>query len=441
MIPLSKPPKKIEKLSSDERKSINQSIIDGSDIGILWLEKIRKFISYHNRNLRKVSKKRFDNDCNDYLLWFRDIIMKQINLKGDFRIDSGLINAALIVNDACLEKDKHSHSLRIILKKLESQLVESSPVDDKDIKISNRFNLSFENWKTKSIQLSPVTIFCPSSYSLFSISVLNICLKLNIPVKAVVIRNFSTARIKSELYRDGTKLFIKRVWRKLVLRSDENSDKAKISLKFLKDQLSPKYGDIRDIAKLHKINFHLVESFESSLSLEKNTNGDVCLFTGGGLINQKILDYFDLGIINVHMGLLPQYKGMDVVEAPILDGCFNNVALTSHIMEKDLDSGPIIDVLYFSSDEYQTLGELRNEMGALMPVLSINALIKLFSNSFKPIPQISSGQQYYFIHSDLREILNRIIPIRFNRLGSENKKIRSKNLELFSSVLEEFNLK
>jgi hypothetical protein len=53
-----------------------------------------------------------------------------------------------------------------------------------------------------------------------------------------------------------------------------------------------------------------------------------------------------------------------------LDGCFNDVALTAHIMEKNLDAGPVIDALYFSSDEYKTLGELRNEMGALMPFFS-----------------------------------------------------------------------
>jgi hypothetical protein len=54
---LSKPPEKIPKLSSTERKLINQSIIEKSEIGILWLEKLRRFVSYHNRNLRKVSKK------------------------------------------------------------------------------------------------------------------------------------------------------------------------------------------------------------------------------------------------------------------------------------------------------------------------------------------------------------------------------------------------
>tara|TARA_B100001173_G_C15921513_1_gene518759 strand:- start:144 stop:944 length:801 start_codon:yes stop_codon:yes gene_type:complete len=264
---------------------------------------------------------------------------------------------------------------------------------------------------------------------------------LDIPIKAVFILKFTSSRIKSELYRDGAYLFLKRVWRKLILKSDENSDQALISMKFLKNQLSPNYSDIREITKLHDIKSYSVINFEACLSLAKNKEGDVCLFTGGGLVNSNIIDYFEHGIINVHMGPLPEYKGMDVVEAPILDGRFNEIALTSHLMKKDLDSGPIINKLHFSSDEYKSIGELRNEMGGLMPILAIDALIKLFKNDFKPIPQTSSGQQFYFIHSELRKIIDKVIFNRFHQERLKNNKFRRENLKLFSLVLKEISQK
>jgi len=430
---IANPPQKIHKLSLKERNLLKQAITEGDEKGILWLEKIRRFISFHNRNLRKISKNRFGSDFNSHLLWFREILMQQINSNDDLQIDSSLINATLIANDACPKNNKYSYELKIFLKKLESKLIDSPPINDEETKC----HVSIPEWKNNNLQNTPVTIFCPSPYSLFSITALSICLHLKIPVKAVIILSFSASRIKSELYRDGLKLFVKRVWRKLVLKSDENSDKAKISLKFLKNQLSSNHTDIRELSKLNNINFYSVSNFESSLSLKKNINGDVCLFTGGGLLSQNIIDYFEHGIINVHMGSLPKYKGMDVVEAPILDGCFNDVALTSHLMQKDLDSGPIINNLFFNSDDYRTLGELRNEMGALMPLLAIDALVKLFKSGFKPIPQISNGRQYYFIHSELRKILSKVILSRFNREKSINKKNKCENLKLISSVLAE----
>jgi hypothetical protein len=429
------PPTIIKSLSLFERDLIYKSILDNKAEGIQWLEKLRKFISFHNRNLRRVSKRRFKGQSNDHLLWLREIFINQISQNKDLIIDSSLINAALIVNDACPNDQKYKKKFKNILGDLKQKLLASDPSILKAPSQSNKFLYSFGKWNSNNLKNIPVTIYCPSPYSLFSISVLNILLRLNIPIKSVVILKFSFSRVRSELYRDGIYLFFKRVWRKLVLKSDENRDEAQISLKFLKDSLASGVTDIRTLTRLHNIQCLSVTDFESSLTLDKNPKGDICIFTGGGLINTKILNYFTLGVINIHMGPLPQYKGMDVVEAPILDGCFDSVTLTSHLMKAALDSGPVISEVVFSSDEYKSLGELRNEMHALMPILAIDALISLLSPDFNPSPQISSGQQYYFIHSNLREIIFKVMLKRNQFPRSKNLQLRKEKLKLFEAVL------
>lgn len=429
------PPTIITSLSLFERDLIYKSILDNKAEGIQWLEKFRKFISFHNRSLRRVSKIRFKDQSNDHLLWLREIFINQISHNKDLIIDSSLINAALIVNDACPNDQKYKTKLKNILGDLEQKLLVSDPSTLKAPSHSKKFLYSFGKWQSNNLKNIPVTIFCPSPYSLFSISVLSILLHLNIPIKSVVILKFSFSRVRSELYRDGINLFFKRVWRKLVLKSDENIDEAQISLKFFKDSLASGVSDIRTLTRLHNIQCLSVADFESSLTLDKNSKGDICIFTGGGLINSRILNYFTLGVINIHMGPLPQYKGMDVVEAPILDGCFDSIALTSHLMKAALDSGPVISEVVFSSDEYKSLGELRNEMGALMPILAIDALISLLSPDFDPSPQIPSGQQYYFIHSDLREIIFKVMLKRNQFSKSKNLQLRKEKLKLFEAVL------
>ena len=42
------------------------------------------------------------------------------------------------------------------------------------------------------------------------------------------------------------------------------------------------------------------------------------------------------------MGLLPKYRGMDVVEWPIIDKSFN-LGLTTHLIYKGVDTGDIIE--------------------------------------------------------------------------------------------------
>ena len=49
------------------------------------------------------------------------------------------------------------------------------------------------------------------------------------------------------------------------------------------------------------------------------------------------------------MGSLPRFKGMDVVEAPLLEGNFNGITLTSHFMVQALDAELILQEFKITS--------------------------------------------------------------------------------------------
>ena len=434
---VSLPPKIISALSSNERSKISQSIIKNEDIGLAWLEKIRKFISFHNRNLKNISIKRFGKDSLLHLIWMKEIINNQIFHSDEYLIDVGLLNAALIVADACPVNIIEKNQLDIILKNHQNQLIHTTPIVPKNLSIIQKFKYSFDGWKAGAYKKIPVTIFCPSPYSLFSITVLKILLSLNIEVKAIVILKFSVSRIRSELYRDGLPLFIKRVWRKLILKSDENNIETDLSLVNLKNSIEPSISDIRKLAAQNNIQCLMVNTFNESIELEKNAKGDLCIFTGGGLIPEQVLDYFSEGIINIHMGPLPQYKGMDVVEAPILEGAFNHIALTAHIMESELDAGPLIAEMKFITDEYESLSELRNEMGAMMPIIAVESILSVLSFEANLIKQESTGQQYYFIHPRLREIISKVMSSRFDSFESSNTNNRQNQLKSFNLLISD----
>lgn len=432
---ISFPPKIIPILSSNERSEISKLIIKNEQIGLAWLEKIRKFISFHNRNLKNISIKRFGKDSSSHLIWMKEIINNQISRSTEPIKDVALLNAALIIEDACPSILKDVVLLNKILTNHQNCLIHSASKILENVNDIPECKCSFEAWNNSIVNKIPVTIFCPSPYSLFSITSLKILISLNINIKAIVILKFSPSRIRSELYRDGISLFFKRVWRKLILRSDENKVDTDLSLKNFKESIVEQISDIRSLAKNYDIPCIPVDSFSEVIDLKKNENDNLCLFTGGGLITADVIDYFSLGIINIHMGPLPQYKGMDVVEAPILDGAFDSLSLTAHLMQPSLDSGPIISKINFSSDEYESLAELRNEMGAMMPIIAVESIISILSNENCLQEQKSLGKQYYFIHTRLRDIIFKVMSKRYKNNLNKSISLRKKKIQLLNSLI------
>ena len=94
--------------------------------------------------------------------------------------------------------------------------------------------------------------------------------------------------------------------------------------------------------KNENINYYFVNDHnsKSTLKLIKNKKLDF-LFNGGVIkrIDTKILKSTK-GIVNIHPGILPYYRGCNCVEWAVLNG--DIVGNTSHFMEKHYDSGPII---------------------------------------------------------------------------------------------------
>jgi methionyl-tRNA formyltransferase len=133
----------------------------------------------------------------------------------------------------------------------------------------------------------------------------------------------------------------------------------------------------------------------------------VIAFTGGGLVRNNILQIPSVGVLNCHSGLLPRYRGMDVVEWAILENRSGAppVGLTLHLMDRGVDTGPILirhpeDI--HPGDRLESLrGRLEVQMGEMM----MKGLRGLRDGSLKPEAQTpDAGHQYFVIHPRLREI-------------------------------------
>jgi methionyl-tRNA formyltransferase len=96
-----------------------------------------------------------------------------------------------------------------------------------------------------------------------------------------------------------------------------------------------------------------------------------------GVIQQEVIDIFDLGILNAHGGDLPRYRGNACQAWAILNG-EKNIGLCIHKMVGgELDSGDIIERDYLSIDINTKITEVLKWMDQRIPQMFLNALNKL----------------------------------------------------------------
>tara|TARA_B100000886_G_C20419850_1_gene491016 strand:- start:1193 stop:1924 length:732 start_codon:yes stop_codon:yes gene_type:complete len=93
------------------------------------------------------------------------------------------------------------------------------------------------------------------------------------------------------------------------------------------------------------IPFYLVDNHNSQSALKLYKKLKIqCLFNAGTprLINKNVIDSMSNGIINIHPGILPEYRGCSCVEWAILND--DPIGNTAHFMDVNYDTGPIIEI-------------------------------------------------------------------------------------------------
>jgi methionyl-tRNA formyltransferase len=413
--PLPPPPARLEPVAEQLRTEIFTSR------NAEWTEKVRRFCSLHGRHLLKKAKERFGAEADAHLQWMASLLL-HVPDAYELPCDPAWLSAALYAIDA----QNPAPAEQVV--KAEEQVNTLMAWHHAGNRLAEQpaqgsvFSYTPGLWSTEARQAQPVLILSPNPFSLYTLSVMQLCLRLNIPIAGLLLRSFTPSRFIAEFRRDGFSL-LRKIWRKLILRADENPDSSPLSLSQLLKGLGNTEGDVRKLAQAHNIPVMSAAEWntEDVATWVKKQSPQIELFTGGGMTRASLQSCFPIGILNVHMGHLPGYKGMDVVQAPVLEGRRNNVGATVHIMDEGLDTGPIIQRLNFNPDPCNSLGTLRNEISGLMPVISIDSALGLSSGRLTPQPQIKGGRQYYFIHSRLQPVLKAAIESHSsNEPGSYN---------------------
>lgn len=417
------PPRKLKAISVPDRGSILDAVRNPeSDAGEAWREKLRRFASLYGRNLRREAERRFGAEAETMLVWIAQCLLLASGasrVRGLASGDPAFLSAAAYCVDAVSPKagehDELAKSLSDAVAGHRRWLCEQAPQEAFVRPTGPELEYAEGRWKREAGSCKGVTIIAPTSYSLFSLAVVDILLKLGVKVNAVLVNRITIARVRAEWQRDGS-IIVSKIWRKLILRSNESAAKTKFSLRIIFDTLNIRQKNLKSLCADHDIPLLMVEGFgDASVPVASRVRHEVAIFTGGGLLSGRFLNLFPHGVINVHHGHLPGYKGMDVVHAPILEGRYGTVGMTAHFMTAALDDGPVLERCSIDPTGYQGIDESRNALSALMPILAVDAALGYFSGRLPPIEQEHAGRQYYFFHKKLVDALNEVLRSRPQR--------------------------
>ena len=253
-----------------------------------------------------------------------------------------------------------------------------------------------------------VALFSPNPTSLYSTTVSELLIRNNIKIEVIFVKKFTLSRFKDEFSRDGLRLLIK-IWNKLILKTSAYKRFFEIeTILSYRQKNKVKLKNLKEL-KLKGVEVHFVDDLNCDFveNKLKEKQVDVTVFTGGGLIRKNILDNCGAGVINCHMGKLPEYRGMDVVEWPLFRKDFNNLGFTIRFMDTEVDTGDILKVFDVKLLENEVIKSLRARFEPIMTENFVLTIVGFLNGKIMRKPQnLKEGKQYYIIDDYLYKVAN-----------------------------------
>ena len=132
---------------------------------------------------------------------------------------------------------------------------------------------------------------------------------------------------------------------------------------------------------------------------------DLAIFTGGNILRDELLKVPRLGVLNSHLALLPEIRGMSSPEWSLLYGV--PLGITIHRMDSGIDTGPILLRREFAAaGNCDSLDDLRNRMIAEGIELMAEAVTGLDRGTLAvaPQPDREKNRQFFVMHEQLKAI-------------------------------------
>jgi methionyl-tRNA formyltransferase len=254
-----------------------------------------------------------------------------------------------------------------------------------------------------------IVISAPIDSNLYSLLVSKHCInEVNVDVVGILtLKTLSLKRISTEYKRLG-KTLLRKIWKKYCsITSHLIFEKNDCTSDVLIADAGLQYNSLKQLASSYDISYLKVDNPNDKHSIKflNNLKPDIIISIGSCIIREAFLQIPKIGVFNVHMGILPEYRGIGVTEWPIIENNLETIGLgvTLHLMEAGVDTGPIIMKKNINLNKKDTLDSLESKYLKEMVQLMILGVRMAKEHKLCSIPQkISDGKQYFETHKRMK---------------------------------------
>jgi methionyl-tRNA formyltransferase len=176
-------------------------------------------------------------------------------------------------------------------------------------------------------------------------------------------------------------------------------------LRSLLNHNSGVFRSVREVAAVHGFPLAICDDQNApdAIAQIKKWSPDLLVFTGGNILRKQLLELPRLGVLNVHLGLLPEVRGMSGPEWSLLTNV--PVGITIHYMDAGIDTGPILQK-YELPDlaASESLTDLRNRLIAFGVEKTGHVVSALDRGAISATPQsdLQQDRQFFVMHEWLQ---------------------------------------
>ncbi len=158
--------------------------------------------------------------------------------------------------------------------------------------------------------------------------------------------------------------------------------------------------------QLYSGNVFEIDNFNGNRceQLLKSFHPDIIVYGAYRILRKNIIDIPNIGILSAHPGLLPKYRGVDVIPWAIYHG--DPLGVSIHFIDEKIDTGDVVAQRLIKVTKGDTFDTLMDQADKLAGELMCEVLVKYISaETIEVIPQFqlkNEGKQFYRMPSKLR---------------------------------------
>jgi len=252
-----------------------------------------------------------------------------------------------------------------------------------------------------------VVVLCSSVYSETACAMaVRLAESGHVPVGALSLSTFNRGTMLRKLSQWGVRDVARYARGKFIPQRSESS--ATVHNPYLRPFLKHNNGifrNVREVAAVHGFPLAICkdQNAPDALAQIKKWSPDLLVFTGGNILRTQLLVLPRLGVLNVHLSLLPEVRGMSGPEWSLLTDV--PVGITIHYIDAGIDTGPVLQRFEFPDvAACQSLTDLRNRLIAFGVEKLGDVVNALDHGTISPTPQsqFNEDRQFFVMHEWLQ---------------------------------------